>query len=172
MNKSELLACAKNAASVGFRLSLMLALINSCRAPQDAIGIGKISHNQVDAQKERHGRWRVFYDDSSTQLATDGRYRHGRPVGRWHYYSPKNVLARQERYRWWQPGVLSVKEYHANGKIAKQGQARIVREGETIHYYWFGPWQEYAETGGLVSRAWYKMGQLQHREPLSTKWGK
>ncbi|TYZ11476.1 hypothetical protein FY528_07220 [Hymenobacter lutimineralis] len=169
MNKFALPRWVNTAALVGIALSVVPGLLSSCHTAQVAMKGGRASRNQLDAQKERHGRWRVFYDDSSTQLATDGRYRHGKPVGRWRYYSPKNSLARQERYRWWKTGRLLVKEFYPNGKIAKKGQAQIVREGDVVHFYWFGPWQEYAETGAPVSRAWYKMGQLQHREPLPAK---
>lgn len=154
------------AAFLGLALTIPAGLLGGCHTPQVAVAGARAAHNRLDAQKERHGRWRVFYDDASTQLATDGRYRHGKPVGRWRYYSPKNIIARQERYRWWIPGRLLVKEFYPSGKIAKKGQAQIVREGDVVHFYWFGPWQEYAETGRLIARAWYKMGQLQHREPL------
>ncbi|MBG8554512.1 toxin-antitoxin system YwqK family antitoxin [Hymenobacter guriensis] len=144
-------------------------MTGGCRTAQTVpANVPTAKLNRFDSQNERQGQWRTYYDEGSTQLATAGRYRHGKLVGRWRYYGPQNGLEREEQHYWWRPGLLFIQEYHANGKLAKQGRARIVREADIVHFYWFGPWLEYAPSGEAVSRAWYEMGQLRRREKLPT----
>jgi hypothetical protein len=55
--------------------------------------------NGYDRQGEQQGRWRTYFDAQKQTRFTTGRYRHGRPVGHWRYYTQLGGLDHEERYR-------------------------------------------------------------------------
>ncbi|MVN76272.1 hypothetical protein GO988_08040 [Hymenobacter sp. HMF4947] len=114
--------------------------------------------NRLDRRGDPIGRWNVYYDSAHARPFTQGRYRHGRAVGRWRYYSPVGGLVRQERYR--RHGLNDITYYHPNGHIARQGHARVVDEPDGLHFYWFGEWLNYSETGALQKVETYQNGRL------------
>lgn len=114
--------------------------------------------NRLDRRGDPIGRWNVYYDEAQTKPLTQGRYRHGRPTGRWRYYAPTGALARQERYH--RHGLSDLTYYHPNGQVARQGQARVADEPDGLHFYWFGEWLSYSETGVLQKVEIYQNGRL------------
>ncbi|GAB3637079.1 hypothetical protein GCM10027422_26690 [Hymenobacter arcticus] len=90
----------------------------------------------ADRLGQRQGRHRAYYDDAHTQLLTRGRYRHGRPVGRWRYYALAGELQRQERYR--RHGFSDISYYYPGGQVARRGRARVVAEPGGPHFFWLG----------------------------------
>jgi antitoxin component YwqK of YwqJK toxin-antitoxin module len=114
--------------------------------------------NRLNHHGDPIGRWNVYYDDARTKPLTQGRYRRGQPAGRWRYYDPTGVLARQEHYHRY--GISGLTYYHPNGQIARQGQARMVDEPGGLHFYWFGEWLSYSEAGALQKIETYQNGLL------------
>ncbi len=112
--------------------------------------------NRLDRQGDRQGRWRSYFDEANTQLQTRGHYRHGQPVGRWRYYSPTGLLERRERYLG--QGQSTITYLYPNGRVARQGQARVAAEPGGAHFYWFGEWRQFTETGVLDSVKTYDKG--------------
>ena len=55
--------------------------------------------NRSDRQGREQGRWRTYYDSADAQPFTAVRYRHGRPVRTFRYYTPTGQLNHSERYR-------------------------------------------------------------------------
>ncbi len=114
--------------------------------------------NRLDRRGDPTGRWHTYYDDAHARPHTLGHYRHGQPRGRWRYYSPTGGLVRQERYH--RHGLSNLTYYHPNGQVARQGQARVANEPDGLHFYWFGEWLNYSETGMLQKIETYQNGRL------------
>ncbi|AMR27404.1 hypothetical protein A0257_10045 [Hymenobacter psoromatis] len=129
--------------------ALLSALATACASPRTAA-------ERLDRHGQRQGRNRTYYDEARTQLFTQGRYRHGRPVGRWRYYGQAGELQRQERYR--RQGFSDIAYYYPSGQVARRGRARTVDEPHGAHFYWLGEWQFYSPAGALDSVQVYNMG--------------
>lgn len=117
--------------------------------------------NRLDAEGKRHGRWREYFDVAETQVANQGRYRHGRPVGQWRYFAPGRRLEHTERYLRFPAHHIRLTYYHPNGQVAKRGQARYELHADGGRFYWFGEWRQYNELGQPQPSAYYTNGLLQ-----------
>ena len=82
--------------------------------------------------KERQGKWVIYTDSTKKQIDNIGRYRKGIPKGTWKYYNEKGILLKKEKYRF---KKIFTSYYHPNGKIQKQGRAKIVQEEKTLHFF-------------------------------------
>ncbi len=140
-------------------LLLLSALLTACASGRPA--------ERLDRQGQRQGRYRTYYDDARTQLFTQGRYRHGRPVGRWRYYAQAGELQRQEHYR--RHGFSDIAYYYPSGRVARRGRARTVDEPRGAHFYWLGEWQFYSPTGALDSVQVYDVGKRSTTKYLTDK---
>ena len=105
--------------------------------------------------KERHGKWIIFTDSTQKQIDNIGRYRKGIQKGTWKYYNEKGILVKQDKYRF---RKISTSYYHPNGKIQKQGKAKIVQEEKTLHFFYYGDWLVYDTAGSLIKKQVYKRG--------------
>ena len=142
-----------------FLLVLLPAVVGACATPRVSNTPRGFWHtNRLDRHGDPQGRWNVYYDSAQAKPFTQGRYRHGRPKGRWRYYSPVGGLVRQERYR--RHGFSDITYYHPNGRIARQGHARVADEPDGLHFYWFGDWLNYSESGRLQKVETYQGGKL------------
>jgi antitoxin component YwqK of YwqJK toxin-antitoxin module len=119
---------------------------------------------RLDRHDQRQGRYRTYYDEARTQLLTQGRYRHGQPVGRWRYYALAGTLQRRERYR--RHGFSAI-TYYYGGQVARCGQARVVEEPAGLHFYWLGEWNYYSPAGALDSVQTYELGKRQSTRYLT-----
>jgi len=106
-------------------------------------------------KKERHGKWIIYSDSTKTQIDNTGRYRKGIPKGTWKYYDKNGALNKKEKYRW---SKIYTTFYHPNGKIKKQGNAKIVQEEKILHFFYYGDWLVYDSTGALVKKQVYEKG--------------
>jgi antitoxin component YwqK of YwqJK toxin-antitoxin module len=121
--------------------------------------------NGYDRHKEMQGRWRTYFDDDTRKRPfTTGRYRHGSPVGHWRYYTQPGPLDHEERYH---RKFSDITFYYPNGQVAQRGRARIVDEGIVMHYYWFGEWQKFSDTGKLLQIDTYEKGKLVASHPTT-----
>ena len=142
-------------------------LLSSCASStvsttsRNRLPIGFWSLNEYDRRGERHGRWYAYFDEEYQKIGTKGRFRHGRPVGRWRYYSPTGQLERQEVYLRRPAGRQLITYYHPNGRVAKRGQAQFVVEANDAHFYWLGDWTTYSLTGAPEKIETYSTGKLQ-----------
>ncbi|WP_126694712.1 hypothetical protein [Hymenobacter gummosus] len=133
---------------------LLLLFAVGCAAPRGPIGFW--SRNRLRADGARQGPWRTYYDSADTRLATRGRYRHDQPLGHWRYYRYAGSLERDDRYR--RRGRMLVRRFHPNGRLAERGQARVEAGADTVHYYWYGFWQQYDSTGQPAGWELYDQG--------------
>lgn len=105
--------------------------------------------------KERHGKWIIYTDTTKKQIDNTGRYRKGVPKGTWKYFNAKGILLKQEKYRF---KKIYITYYHPNGKIKKQGKAKVVQEISTLHFFYYGDWLTYDSTGTLIKKQIYERG--------------
>jgi len=120
--------------------------------------------NRFDRQGNPQGLWKVYFDSAKVKPFTKGHYRHGQAVRRWRYYSPLGGLERQERYH--RQGLSTLTYYYPNGRVARRGRARVVSESDGLHFYWFGEWRNYADTGSLQKVETYTKGKLTATRPV------
>ena len=136
----------------------LLGVLATACAPRLTSGPRGFWHtNRLNRQGDPVGRWMVYYDEAKTRPLTQGRYRRGQATGRWRYYTPAGSLVRQEQHR--PHGLSDITYYHPNGQVARQGQARISNEADGLHFYWFGEWLTYSETGLLQQIETYQNGR-------------
>ncbi len=136
-------------------LSAGLATIGCARGP-----VGFWSRNRFDRSGDyRHGPWRGYLDARQKQeLLSKGRFRHGRAVGRWQYFSPTGERERTERFHRHPVGLITLTIYHPNGQIAKRGQARYESDAAADRFYWFGEWRCYDTAGRVLPPEYYRQG--------------
>ncbi len=121
--------------------------------------LGLFGSNKFDKQGCYHGRWKVYVNDV---LVRNGRFKHGKEVGKWRYYHMNGNLMMEERYKR-KLNHIPVKRYHENGNLARIGQARKIESGNIIKYFWFGEWQVYNSTGQFSHTEYYENGNLVKR---------
>ena len=138
-----------------FLLSAVMATAAGCaRGP-----VGFWSRNRFDRSGDhRHGPWRGYLDAQEEHLLSKGRFRHGRQVGRWQYFSPTGQRERTERFHRHPAGLVTLTMYHPNSRVAKRGQARYVSTAAEEHFFWFGKWRCYTETGRELPAEYYLNG--------------
>jgi antitoxin component YwqK of YwqJK toxin-antitoxin module len=155
MNYGKTLTTQRSVWGLGHLLGLSTCLASCAVLPPGH------PRNHLDAEGKRHGRWREYFDVAETQIANQGRYRHGRPVGQWWYFAPGRKLEHTERYLRFPTHHIRLTYYHPNGQVAKSGQARYVLHADGGRFYWFGEWKQYTESGKLLPSEYYLDGLLQ-----------
>jgi antitoxin component YwqK of YwqJK toxin-antitoxin module len=119
--------------------------------------------NRFDRHGRETGRWRTYYDDADKQPFTAGRYRHGRPVRTFRYYTPTGQLDRTEQYQ--REGMCDVTYWYPDGKVARRGTAQwVTGRDKAPRFYWYGPWTTYDSTGLPTSIQTYNDGKLARTE--------
>ena len=113
--------------------------------------------NQLNKNKQRTGKWINYSDSAKTTKLFEGRFKNGKAVGKAYYYLPSGLLDRTELTRF---KKLKTAMYYPNGKLRQTGQARIDNLPDKIHYYFYGRWKYYDETGELIKYCYYKKGNL------------
>jgi antitoxin component YwqK of YwqJK toxin-antitoxin module len=141
--------------------SLLLVLLGSLATACT----GSRPTERLDRHDQRQGRWTTYYDEARTQPSMRGRYRHGQPVGRWHYYALSGQVQRRERYR--RHGFSDITYYYPGGQVARRGRARMVAEHSGPHFYWLGEWNYYSPAGALDSVQTYDLGKRQSTRYLT-----
>lgn len=113
--------------------------------------------NSFDKHGERHGRWITYMDDEKKIKSFEGKFRHGKTVGKSYYYTNDGVLERIEISR---GKKLKTTFYYPNGKPRLKGNARIENLTDKVHYYYYGKWKAYTDSGSLLKYCFYNKGQL------------
>lgn len=111
---------------------------------------------EFDDNGKRHGRWIEYYDNNSTVVSSNIKYRHGYEDGICRFYHPNGELRLKWRYY---KKRIRAKYYYESGKLEQKGWSKIEYGGEDTHYYWHGKWKFYDENKKLVRTANYKNGK-------------
>lgn len=135
---------------------LLLPLLGQARQYQK--GIWPFRINRFDKEGLYHGRWKVYIQNDKV-LVRNGRFRHGREVGKWRYYYPTGKLMMVERYRR-NMDYIQVTRYREDGTVEKVGQAKRVEDDKKVRYYWFGGWKVYGPDGAYSHTEYYEKGNM------------
>lgn len=114
--------------------------------------------NLYDKKKRRHGDWEFYWDDSVT-VANKGEFRHGEQIGTWYFYNQDGSLQKIETKKFL-GRKYKTQLFYPNGKLQKEGYARVAKTKEYVSYYWYGNWKCYDENGNYVKTEKYKEGEL------------
>jgi antitoxin component YwqK of YwqJK toxin-antitoxin module len=108
------------------------------------------------ADKKRVGLWIEHYSIDSTQYKSVGKYKNGDPVKKWLYYT-NNTISKKEVYK---KNKCITTYYNTNGTIQSKGKTKLVVTGPETHWFYYGDWKYFDESGNLISTNKYENGEL------------
>ena len=110
--------------------------------------------NSTDNHGEKHGAWKVYFDEQPKQLKFEGEFDHGRKIGLFKYYQKglKHPVATME----FKPNTDTVQVKY----LSQAG--KIISEGQMLNEKRIGTWQYYHNgSDKIMMREHYENGQLQ-----------
>lgn len=113
--------------------------------------------NRLDRHGRKTGHWISYADSAKTIKLFEGRFRKDKPLGRSYFYTTGGILDRMEKNRF---RKLKTTFYHPNGRIRMRGNARLENLPDRIHYYYYGKWKTYNDSGLLIRYDHYRKGEL------------
>lgn len=119
--------------------------------------------NRLNKHGERTGKWIVYIDDAKKIKSFEGKFRNGITRGKCYFYTNDGVLDRREINRF---KKMKTTFYYPNGKVKLKGNARIENLPDKVHYYFYGKWQSFNDSGVLVKNQFYEKGKLLTTEYL------
>lgn len=119
--------------------------------------------NRLNKHGERTGKWIVYIDDAKKIKSFEGKFKNGITRGKCYFYTNDGVLDRREINRF---KKMKTTFYYPNGKIKLKGNARIENLPDKVHYYFYGKWQSFNDSGVLVKNQYYEKGKLIKTEYL------
>lgn len=119
--------------------------------------------NRLNKHGERTGKWIVYIDDVKKIKSFEGKFRNGITRGKCYFYTNDGVLDRREINRF---KKMKTTFYYPNGKIKLKGNARIENLPDKVHYYFYGKWQSFNDSGVLVKNQFYEKAKLLKTEYL------
>jgi YD repeat-containing protein len=147
-------------------LCCLTALLGACASSRSSSQAGRRGFwrpNHFDRHGLENGRWRTYYDDNKKQPFTTGRYRHGRPVRAFRYYSPTGQLDRTEQYQ--NDGLCEVTYWYPGGQVVRKGSAQwVTGKGRAPRFYWYGTWTSYNPSGQITDVQTYTDGTITRAE--------
>jgi hypothetical protein len=115
------------------------------------------SLNKLNKHGHRTGRW-INYADSAKKIKLfEGKFRNGKSIGKSYFYTNDGILDRVEKNRF---KKLKTSFYYPNGMIRLTGNARLENLPDKIHYYFYGKWNAYNDSGQLIKYYYYTKGEL------------
>jgi antitoxin component YwqK of YwqJK toxin-antitoxin module len=132
---------------------------NSSQSGQSTFQKPQQNINKLDKKKRREGNWEFYWDETTKEVSSKGKFRNGKQIGTWKYYSQAGKLERVEKNKFLSKKIKTV-QYYPNGKIEKKGMAKVVVDAEYINYFWVGDWKCYDEAGNFVKVEKYVNGEL------------
>jgi hypothetical protein len=119
--------------------------------------------NRLNKHGERTGKWIVYIDDAKKIKSFEGKFRNGITRGKCYFYTNDGVLDRREINRF---KKMKTTFYYPNGKVKLKGNARIENLPDKVHYYFYGKWQSFNDSGVLLKNQFYEKGKLLKTEYL------
>lgn len=103
---------------------------------------------------KRVGLW-IEHDTIEGSVYTSrGRYKNDFEVGKWRHFKNKTVV-KTEKYH---DSICLTTHYHANGNVRLQGKTKLQERENELHWFYFGPWNEYDSVGNLLETTVYENG--------------
>lgn len=113
--------------------------------------------NRLNKNGERTGKWITYIDDAKKLKSFKGKFRNGITTGRCYFYNNDGVLNRRETNRFKKMKTIF---YYPNGEVKLKGNARLENLPDKVHYYFYGKWKAYNDSGKLVKYYFYEQGKL------------
>ena len=122
------------------------------------------SLNRLNKHGQRTGKWITYIDDAKKIKSFEGKFKDGVSSGKCYFYNNYGVLDRREINRF---KKMKTTFYYPNGKIKLKGNAKLENLPDRIHYYFYGKWKSYNDSGVLVKNLYYEQGKLIKTEYLN-----
>jgi hypothetical protein len=119
--------------------------------------------NRLNKHGHRTGKWITYIDEDKKIKSFEGRFRNGLSSGKCYFYTNDGVLDRREINRF---KKMKTTFYYPNGMVKLKGNARIENLPDKVHYYFYGKWTAYNDSGALVKYQYYENGKLIKTEYL------
>ncbi len=132
-----------------YSLFFLLLILYSCKP-------AKINQYKINVDKSRY-RTGFWVEDESTDIGTvqsKGSYRKGNKIGTWKTYYQDHLI-QKEKFKIDRSKVFV---YHPNGKIHQRGQTKTEINVDNYHWFYYGDWKYYDETGQLQYIKKYENG--------------
>ncbi len=122
---------------------LVLIIVISCKTNQ-----------RINNLKE--GRWKY---QNIVQIDTFDyieKYHRGNEIKKWKTYRNKKIY-KTEKFK---NGICFVTNYYPNGAIMSQGKTKSELNNNLLHWFYFGDWNYFDESGKLIQTKKYENGNL------------
>ena len=103
-------------------------------------------YTKINGSQQRHGLWVEEYDADGGKLQAKGKYDKGEKIGVW----KTNFKGKKYQKDKIKNRIIKTTVYHPNGKVMEKGQSRTDISANERHWYYFGDWKYYDETGKLI----------------------
>ncbi|MFC6877326.1 hypothetical protein ACFQZF_03020 [Flavobacterium myungsuense] len=111
--------------------------------------------------KERNGKW-IFSDTiNNIVYKSKGKYKNGIEQKTWRYFA-NNKRIKKEKYK---NEVCFTTIFFDNGRLKSKGKTQMISVNKEIHWFYFGDWQFYDESGKLIEVKKFVKGEWVN-EPL------
>ncbi|MBE0661456.1 MAG: hypothetical protein IH597_03225 [Bacteroidales bacterium] len=118
----------------------------------------KRTPNQYNKNHQPHGRFIYYYDRAEGIVHSAGRYKNGKPVGRWITYHENG--RKYNRTRHFKNRAREVR-FYPSGKLEKKGWSKLLLDDPAqLRYYWDGKWKLYDENGKLFRVLIFSEGKV------------
>ncbi|MFT7165137.1 MAG: antitoxin component YwqK of YwqJK toxin-antitoxin module [Flavobacterium sp.] len=110
--------------------------------------------NKLDAQGEKHGSWKGFYEESK-RLRYEGTFEHGKEIGKFQFFDDTKAKS-----------IIATREFNAKDNTAYtiffDQLNNKVSEGKVVNKLFEGPWKYYHQASQtLMTIENYKNGKLE-----------
>ena len=122
------------------------------------------SLNRINKHGERTGKWITYIDDAKKLKSFEGKFKNGISAGKCYFYNNSGVLDRREVNRF---KKMKTTFYYPNGRVKLRGNAKLENLPDRVHYYFYGKWKAYNDSGVLVKNLYYEQGKLVKTEYLN-----
>lgn len=113
--------------------------------------------NRLNKKGNRTGKWITYIDDEKKIKSFEGKFRNGITSGKCYFYHNDGILNRREINRF---KKIKTTFYYPSGNVKLKGNARFENLPDKIHYYFYGKWKAYNDSGKLVKYYFYEQGKL------------
>lgn len=113
--------------------------------------------NRFNIHGHRTGKWITYIDEEHKLKSFEGRFRDGISKGKCYFYNNNGILERREINRF---KKMKTTFYYPNGNVKLKGNAKLENLPDKVHYYFYGKWKSYSDSGVLIKNQYYLQGKI------------